>query len=104
MVKNEDQKVGPRGQVASFLLAGGTGFADFGKPGCVGEEEAALDAVELIRVVLGLLGRAHDGFALAGFPTEERAHERSLAGRAGSEDDHVKFASMRGRREFRKAR
>ena len=76
------------------LLACGARFADLGKPGRVGEEQASLDSVHGVGVVFGSLGRAHHGFALAGFAAQKRTDERRLAGGARAEDDDVKLAPM----------
>ena len=94
MVKDKDQQIGPRCQLAGFPLASRARLTHLGEAWGVGQEEASLVTVQRIRVILGVLGRAHDRLALAGLAAEKRADQRSLACGAGSEDHDVKLASI----------
>ena len=89
MIDDEQEQVGPRGQVAGLALAGRAPLADLGEARGVGQEDGPVDPFDVVGVVLAVAGRPHHGLGLADVPAEQGVDQRGLARRARAEDDDV---------------
>ena len=89
MVDDEEEQVGPRGEVAGLGLAAGAGLADLGEPRGVGQQDGAVDVLDLDRERLAGFRRADGRLGPADDPAEQGVEERGLARRPGAEDDDV---------------
>ena len=94
VVEDEDQQVGPRGQVAGFLLARRPASPISERPGVSVRKTVPSTPSMRVGVVLALLGRPHDGLGLADVSAQQGVDQRRLAGRAGAEDDDVELAAF----------
>ena len=93
VVEDEQEQVGPRGQVAGLALAGRPPLADLGEAGGVGQEDLPLDPLDRMGVGLAAAGRPHRGLGGADGLADQGVDERGLARRAGPEDDDAELVA-----------
>ena len=99
VIDDEQEQVGPRGQVAGLGSRGPAPPSPISeRPGRVGQQDRPVDPLDVVGVVLALPGRAHDGLGLADVLAEQGVDQRGLARRAGAEDDDVEPPRWRSAR------
>ena len=71
MVEDEEEQVGPRGEVARLGLAMGPAFADLRQSRRVGQEDGPVNILQLVGEGFAALGRADGGLGPAHGPSQE---------------------------------